>query len=98
MAASAVPSDTHLIILTSKDKLYLQKSSSKFTYKVFCLSLIFLIVLSFGKLKLSEANLTSVKEAVGNTPITLTFKERTKNKGIVFLAHGFADPRALCGQ
>ena len=88
--ASAVPSDTHLIILTSKDKLYLQKSSHKFTYKVLCLSLIFLIILSFGKLKLSEANLTSVKEFVGDTPITLTFKDKTKNNGIVFLAHGFA--------
>jgi pimeloyl-ACP methyl ester carboxylesterase len=88
--ASAVPSDIHLIILTSKDKLYLQKSSLKFTYKVFCLLLIFLIILSFGKLKLSEANLTSVKEFVGDTPITLTFKDKTKNNGIVFLAHGFA--------
>ena len=74
----------------SKDKLYLQKSSFKFTYKVFCLLIIFLIILSFGKLKLSEANLTSVKEFVGDTPITLTFKDKTKNNGIVFLAHGFA--------
>ena len=90
MVASAVPSDTHLIILTSKDKLYLQKSSLKFTYKVFCLLLIFLIILSFGKLKLSEANLTSVKEVVGDTPITLTFNDNKKTNGIVFLAHGFA--------
>jgi len=68
----------------------LHKSSKKLIYKVFCLSLIFLIILSFGKLKLSEANLTSVKEFVGDTPITLTFKDNTKNNGIVFLAHGFA--------
>ena len=88
--ASAVPSDTHLIILTSKDKFYLLKSSQKFTYKVFCLSLIFLILLSFGKLKLSEATLTNVKEFVGDTPVTLTFKDNRETNGIVFLAHGFA--------
>ena len=90
MVASAVPSDTHLIILTNKDKLYLLKSSEKFTYKVFCLSLIFLTLFSFGKLKFSEANLTNVRELVGDTPITLTFKDNRKTKGIVFLAHGFA--------
>ena len=90
MVANAVLSGTRLIIPTSKDKLYLLKNTQQFTYKVFCLSFIILIILSFGKLKLSEATLTNVKEFVGNTPITLTFKDNTKNNGIVFLAHGFA--------
>ena len=90
MVANAVLSGTRLIIPTSKDKLYLLKNAQQFTYKVFCLSFIILIILSFGKLKLSEATLTNVKEFVGNTPITLTFKDNTKNNGIVFLAHGFA--------
>ena len=34
--------------------------------------------------------MTSVKEFVGKTPVTLTFKDNIKTKGIVFLAHGFA--------
>ncbi|MFL2793164.1 MAG: alpha/beta hydrolase [Paracoccaceae bacterium] len=34
--------------------------------------------------------MTNVKEFVGNTPITLTFKDTKKTNGIVFLAHGFA--------
>ena len=48
------------------------------------------MLFSFGKLKFSEANLTNVREFVGDTPITLTFKDNRKTKGIVFLAHGFA--------
>ncbi len=52
--------------------------------------MILIAIFAFGKLKLSETNLTSIKESVNKTPITLTFKDNTKTEGIVFLAHGFA--------
>ena len=90
MAANAVLLGTLSIIQKSKDKLYLLKSYRNFLYKAFCLLLASLIILSFGKLKDYENNLTSVKEFVGNTPVTLTFKDNAATSGIVFLAHGFA--------
>ena len=90
MAANAVLLGTLSIIQKSKDKLYLLKSYRNFLYKAFCLLLASLIILSFGKLKDYENNLTNVKEFVGNTPVTLTFKDNTATSGIVFLAHGFA--------
>ena len=88
--ANAAHSGTLLIIPTSQDKLYFLKSSRNSIYKLLCLLLISIAIFAFGKLKFFEANLTNVKEFVGNTPITLTFKDTTKNNGIVFLAHGFA--------
>ena len=90
MAANAVLLGTLSIIQKSKDKLYLLKSYRNFLYKAFCLLLASLIILSFGKLKDYENSLTSVKEFVGNTPVTLTFKDNAATSGIVFLAHGFA--------
>lgn len=84
MAANAVLLGTLSIIQKSKDKLYLLKSYRNFLYKAFCLLLASLIILSFGKLKDYENNLTSVKEFVGNTPVTLTFKDNAATSGIVF--------------
>ena len=90
MVASAAHSGTLLIIPTSPDKLYFLTSSRNSIYKLLCLLLISIAIFAFGKLKFSEENVTNVKEFVGNTPITLTFKDTKKTNGIVFLAHGFA--------
>ena len=90
MVENAVLLDTRLIIPARKDKLYLLKSSKNSIYKVFCLLLILIALFAFWKLDFSERNLTSVREFVKKTPVTLTFKDNIKTKGIVFLAHGFA--------
>ena len=87
---NAVLLDTRLRILARKDKFYLLKSSKNTLYKVFCLLLILIALFAFWKLDFAERNLTSVKEFVNKTPVTLTFKDNLKTKGIVFLAHGFA--------
>ena len=52
--------------------------------------MILIALFAFWKLDFAERNLTSVKEFVNKTPVTLTFKDNLKTKGIVFLAHGFA--------
>ncbi len=90
MVGNAVLLDTRLRILARKDKFYLLKSSKNTIYKVFCLLLILIALFAFWKLDFTERNLTSVKEFVNKTPVTLTFKDNLKTKGIVFLAHGFA--------
>ena len=87
---NAVLLDTRLRIPARKDKLYLLKSSKNSIYKVFCLLLILIALFAFWKLDFAERNLTSVREFVNKTPVTLTFKDNIKTKGIVFLAHGFA--------
>ena len=90
MVGNAVLLDTRLRILARKDKFYLLKSSKNTIYKVFCLLLILIALFAFWKLDFAERNLTSVKEFVNRNPVTLTFKDNLKTKGIVFLAHGFA--------
>ena len=90
MVGNAVLLDTRLRIPARKDKLYLLKSSKNSIYKVSCLSLILIALFAFWKLDFAERNLTSVRELVNKTPVTLTFKDDIKTKGIVFLAHGFA--------
>ena len=87
---NAALSGTHLIVPASKDEVYLLKGSKNYTFKALCLLLVLLIIFSFGKLKLSEANLINEKDYVNNTPVNLTFKDNTEANGIVFLAHGFA--------
>ena len=87
---NAVLLDTRLRNPARKDKLYLLKSSKNSIYKVFCILLILVALFAFWKLDFAERNLTSVREFVKKTPVTLTFKDNIKTKGIVFLAHGFA--------
>ncbi len=90
MVENAVLLDTLLKSPARKDKLYLLKISKNSIYKVFCLILILIALFAFWKLNFAERNLTSVREFVNKTPVTLTFKDNIKTKGIVFLAHGFA--------
>ena len=90
MVENAVLLDTRLRSRARKDKLYLLKSSNNSIYKGFCLILILIALFAFWKLNFSERNLTSIRESVNKTPVTLTFKDNIKTEGIVFLAHGFA--------